>query len=188
MGVRSRQPLDGLLLAKLYTYVLAKLLQNGKKFMQKLTKDFKNYRNLDNSRQAVENPKVWHLMGYICLKTTLFHLKHYLEIYLILLSTTCVKIHQIPDVIFETISHFSRHNSSETLHTFDKKIPSKYTFSDFLLLKLKFIKLVMSCANLGKVFNVWPKKVQRSYLSWHWRVMQNVKKSWLVVWKMAWGI
>ena len=25
---------------------------------------------------------------------------------------------------------------------------------------------------LCKVFNVWPRKVQRSYLSWHWRVMQ----------------
>ena len=24
---------------------------------------------------------------------------------------------------------------------------------------------------LCKVFNIWPKKVQRSYLSWHWRVM-----------------
>ena len=35
------------------------------------------------------------------------------------------------------------------------------------------------------VFNVWPKKVQRSYLLWHWRVMQNLKKNWLVVWKMT---
>ena len=32
-------------------------------------------------------------------------------IYLTLLSTTCVKIHQIPYAIFETMSHFSRHNS-----------------------------------------------------------------------------
>ena len=32
-----------------------------------------------------------------------------------------------------------------------------------------------------KVYNVWPKKVQRSYLSWHWRVMLNLKKNWLVV-------
>ena len=36
-----------------------------------------------------------------------------------------------------------------------------------------------------KVFNAWPKKIQRSYLSWHWRVMQNLKKNWLVVWKMT---
>ena len=41
---------------------------------------------------------------------------------------------------------------------------------------------------LCKVFNVWPKNIQRSYLSWHWRVMQNLKKNWLVVWKMTWGI
>ena len=41
---------------------------------------------------------------------------------------------------------------------------------------------------LCKVFNVWPKKVQRSYLSWHWLVMQNLKKNGLVVWKMTWGI
>ena len=27
------------------------------------------------------------------------------------------------------------------------------------------------------------KKVQRSYLSWHWRVIQNLKKNWLVVGK-----
>ena len=27
-----------------------------------------------------------------------------------------------------------------------------------------------------------------SYLSWHWRVMQNLKKNWLAVWKMTWGI
>ena len=30
---------------------------------------------------------------------------------------------------------------------------------------------------LCKVYNVWPKKVQRNYLSWHWRVMQNLKKT-----------
>ena len=32
------------------------------------------------------------------------------------------------------------------------------------------------------------KTVLRSHLSWHWRVMQNLKKSWLVAWKMTWGI
>ena len=39
-----------------------------------------------------------------------------------------------------------------------------------------------------KVYNVWATKVQRSYLSWHWRVMQILKKNWLVVSKMAWRI
>ena len=40
----------------------------------------------------------------------------------------------------------------------------------------------------GKVYNVWPKKVLRIYLSWQWRTMQNLKKNWLVIWKMTWGI
>ena len=41
---------------------------------------------------------------------------------------------------------------------------------------------------LCKAHNLWRKKVQRRYLSWHWRVMQNLKKNWLVVWKMTWGM
>ena len=46
-------------------------------------------------------------------KNAFLQLKHYIQkIYLTLLSTTCVKIHQIPYVIFETISYFSGHSSS----------------------------------------------------------------------------
>ena len=41
---------------------------------------------------------------------------------------------------------------------------------------------------LCKVFKVWPKKVQRSYLWWHWRKMQNLKKNRLVIWNTTWGI
>ena len=36
---------------------------------------------------------------------------------------------------------------------------------------------------LTKVYNVWSKKVQRSYVLWHWRVMRNLKKKCLVAWK-----
>ena len=47
------------------------------------------------------------LNGYICLKTTFLQLKDYIQkIYLTLLSTNCVKIHQKPYVVFETINHF----------------------------------------------------------------------------------
>ena len=39
-------------------------IQNGAKFLQKLTPGFKNHmRNLDNFRQAVESPKSWNLIG-----------------------------------------------------------------------------------------------------------------------------
>ena len=39
-----------------------------------------------------------------------------------------------------------------------------------------------------KVYIVWGTKVQRSYLLWHWRDMQILKKNWLVVWKKTWEI
>ena len=48
----------------------------------------------------------------------------------------------------------------------------------------KFALLLLLC----KVFNVCPKKVQRNYLSWHWRVMQNLKKNGLEVRKMTWRV
>ena len=35
---------------------------------------------------------------------------------------------------------------------------------------------------LCKVYNIWSKKVQRSYLSWHWCVIENLKK------KLSWGL
>ena len=41
---------------------------------------------------------------------------------------------------------------------------------------------------LWKVCNIWSKKVNRSYLSWHWRVIQNLKKNRLVVWIITWEI
>ena len=30
--------------------------------------------------------------------------------------------------------------------------------------------------------------MEHSYLSWYWRVIQNLEKNWLMVWKMTWGI
>ena len=41
---------------------------------------------------------------------------------------------------------------------------------------------------LTKVYNVWPKKVQGSYVWWHWILMQNLKENWLLLSKMTWGI
>ena len=37
---------------------------------------------------------------------------------------------------------------------------------------------------MSKVYNDWAKKVQKSYVWWHWRVMQNLKENWLVLLKM----
>ena len=41
---------------------------------------------------------------------------------------------------------------------------------------------------LCKAFNVCPRKLKRSYISWYWRLVSNLKKNWLVVWKMTWEI
>ena len=50
----------------IYTYVLAKIIQNGEDFIQKLTPGFKNHmRNFDNFRQAVESPKTLKFDGLL---------------------------------------------------------------------------------------------------------------------------
>ena len=41
---------------------------------------------------------------------------------------------------------------------------------------------------LSKAYKYLDEKVQKSYVSWHWRVMQSLKKNWLLVPKMTWGI
>ena len=98
----------------LYTYVLAKILQNAAKFIQKLTPGFKNHmRNLDNFKARSGKSNKLKFNGLLLSKKYTLQLKYYIQrISLTLLSTTCVKIHRIPQGIFETISHFSRHNSS----------------------------------------------------------------------------
>ena len=41
---------------------------------------------------------------------------------------------------------------------------------------------------LTKVYNAWAKKVQGSYVWWHWIFMQNLKENWLLLSKMTWAI
>ena len=53
----------------LYFYVLAKILQNDAKFIQKLTPGFKNHmRNLNSFGQAVESPQKLKLNGILSKK------------------------------------------------------------------------------------------------------------------------
>ena len=118
-------------------------------------------RNLDNLRQAVESPKSLNLMGYFCPKNTLLQLEHYIpKIYLTLLSTTCVKIHQITHVIFETIyklffTQFLCIFLAQTFHTFYKSSPPKCKFSDFPLLGLKFTKFLIFQTKSQFFLKVW---------------------------------
>ena len=37
-------------------------------------------------------------------------------------------------------------------------------------------------------YKVSARKTQKSYLSWHWSLIQALKKNWLFGWNMTWGI
>ena len=41
---------------------------------------------------------------------------------------------------------------------------------------------------LSKTYKDLDEKVQRSYVSWHWRVMQSLKENWLLAPKMTWVV
>ena len=119
------------------------------------------------------------------------------------LLTAHVKFHQICTLIgsfywkyikFQLENHtgVTSHDMSRVIQNLKKNhfVVSKMTRIWWILIRaLKYLKLFhfdwsLSC----KVYNVWPKKVLRIYLSWQWRTMQNLKKNWLVIWKMTWGI
>ena len=166
-------------------------------------------RNLDNFRQAVESPKSWNSMGYICLKTTFLHLKH-LQICLTLLSTDLWfgKWHEeygnfFPehsklgfwwDPLIQTWKSMSLKSTgvichdNEELHKIwrgtDLSFQSWHEdFDEFWSEHFKVSKMFMFL--LSKVYIVWTKKVQRSYLSWNWRGIQNLERNWFAVSKLT---
>ena len=117
------------------------------------TPDYKNHmRNLDNFRKAVESPKSWNSMSYICLKTIFLHLKHYLQIYLTLLSTALWfgKWHEEYDT-------FSRALKTEILiGSFNPNL-KKY--------ELKIHRGVI-CHDNEELHKIW-RRTDLSFQSWH---------------------
>ena len=100
-------------------------------------------------------------MGYFCPENTLLQLKHMQRTYLTLISTTCMKIQQISYVIFETINHFSRHNSSVFLGSnityFLQKYPIKVQIFRLSTVRVK-VHLIPHVAFQTKTeffFKVW---------------------------------
>ena len=41
---------------------------------------------------------------------------------------------------------------------------------------------------LSKVENLWAQNLQGKFVSWQWRMIQNLKRNWLVSSKLTWGI
>ena len=118
------------------------------------------------------------------------------------ISSVQVKRHQLL-VIFETKkSAFLQilHHSSvswertplyflaATLYIFNKRSLSKYTFGETWYEQSKVWNLHFDGFLLSKSFKVSAEKVKKSYFSWHWRVMQSLKKNLFVASNMAQGI
>ena len=165
-------------------------------------------RNLDNLRQAVESPKSWNSMGYICVKTTFLHRKHYLQIYLTLLSTDLwfgkwheeygkfspeqLKVSKLAywwDPLIQSRKSVSL-KSTEKLCVMTMKNDAKFEEELTCHFKVDMRNLTNFDLStngflLSKVYITWTKKVLMSYLSWNWRGMQNLERNWLVVSKLA---
>ena len=105
-----------------------------------------------------------HLMGSFCRKDT-FYIKKYRRVVSHDTGEWC-KVWRKTGSWFQKLhdkfGKFSWEQKSENLHF------------DVLLLSI--------------AYKVSAKKVQKSYLSWHWRVIQTLNKNSFFIWKMTWEI
>ena len=53
---------------------------------------------------------------------------------------------------------------------------------------VKSLKIYSDGLLLSKAYKDLNGKEQKSYVSWHWRVMQSLKRNWFLIPKMTWGI
>ena len=105
-------------------------------------------RILENFRKALESPKSWNLMGYFCPKINLS--KKYIPSAKTL-YTEGLTFNYLCENSPNYLCHYIIFHDTtplyflaQTLHTFYKSSPSKFKFSDFPLLGLKFTKFHMS--------------------------------------------
>ena len=97
--------------------------------------------------------------------------------------TTALESHKIGTLVgsFNKIRKCMSLNFTGELHDMtmknDTKFEEEWGILKILTWALKNLKILLfSGLLLTKVCNVWTKKAWRSYLSWHWRVVQNLKK------------
>ena len=111
--------------------------------------------------------KVCTLMGFFWTKYIMFKLKKYREVLLDGTEYWC-NIWRKTDMCFqewhEGLSKFSPE------HIWKSK---NWDFDGVLL---------------SKVENLWAQDLQESFVSWQWRMIQNLKRNWLVSSKLIWGI
>ena len=125
-------------------------LKSDAKFKEKLTCGFKyDMRNLVNFHPTTQKSKNFTLMGYFCPKYMRFELKKYRGVIFHDTEQWC-KIWINPDLVV------SKMRALKSL--------KNYTIMDSTM---EF---------LSKAYNV-SRKFHRSYVSWNWRVMQNLRKT-----------
>ena len=117
--------------------------------------------------KAVESLKIGTLMVSFCLKLKMYELKIYRGV-ICHGSEEWYKIWKGTD-----LSVHSRHEEFDEFWPEHLKISEICSLMDCFWPKYKMFEL---------------KKVQASYVWWHWRLMQNLKKTWLVLSKMTWRI
>ena len=139
-------------------YVLAKILQNGPKFIQKLTPGFKiTWEIWATSDEKWKVQTSCNLMGF-CVQKYIPSAKANTE------DLSNITFNYLRENSLNYLCHFWNHKSffpvhllciflAQTLHTFYKSSPSKWKFLDFPLLRLKFNKFLMSLFKLKFSFS-----------------------------------
>ena len=143
-------------------------MTNDAKFEKELTCPFKtderNLTNFDRSNQ--KSQKFQLLMGCFWPKCIMFDLRKYREV-VFDITQDWNKIWRKNDFYFQ-----KRHQK----------------FGKFSPEHLKSQNWDFDGIPLSKLENVLPKNLQGSYLSWQWRMIQKLKRYWLVNSKFTWGI
>ena len=137
-------------------------------FTQFLQKELIKVQNLKrNSTAQVKFHQIWTLIGSFCWKYTKFQLKKYRGVMFHGAEYWC-KVWRKTDLCF---------------HKWHKKFGK---FSPEHVRKSK--NLDFYWVFLSKVEHIWASNLQGSYLSWEWRIMQNLNRNLLVSSKLTWGI
>ena len=121
-------------------------------------------------------------------KTIWFLQKETIKVQHFRLSTAQVKFHQIFTLIGSFCWKYTKSQLKNTEELFLWKVMQNLKENQFVVSKMTrgwwiLIQVLTSLNNLHfdwllpcKIYKASPEKVQMSYLSWHWRVMQNLKK------------
>ena len=117
-------------------------------------------RNLANFHQSTQNSQNWDFGGILLSKVEIYELKIYRGVVCHDNEDWC-KIGRVTDLSFQ-----NWHKE------FDEFWPEHSKVSKVVLQWSKYIMFE-------------PKKVQRSYVWWHWRLAQNLKGNWLALSKMG---